>query len=398
MRKKILVLGGGIIGLSIAYKLLTKYKNIEVCLLEKEDSIGKHQSGNNSGVLHCGLYYKTNSLKAKLAVGGIKEMTLFCEKNNIPHEICGKTVIATNDSECKTLEKLAKQGHDNGLQGLKFLTTNELSKREPNVKAQKALLVPQEGIVDYKMVMHKLVELIINQGGKFIFNFKNEELCILNNNITLKNSSMEEKFDYLINTTGLYSDLVYSKITQEKRPFRIVPFRGEYMFLKENAKDIFNHLVYPVPDIKYPFLGVHFTRMIGGNKEVGPNAVLAFKREGYNTYDFSLKETLDYLTYLGFSKFILNNFKFCLGEFYSSVSAESFISKAKKLIPEIKLEHLQKGNAGVRAQALLKSGDLLMDFNIIRKGNQLHLLNAPSPGATSALSIADYLIENHLFN
>ena len=396
MRKRIAVIGGGIIGISVAYKLIKKNPKIEVVLFEKEDSLGKHQSGRNSGVLHCGLYYKPGSLKAKLAVDGIKEITKFCIENKVNHDLCGKVVVATNDKEVKVLESLAQNGKKNGLTGLKFLTKQELSEREPFVFSKKALLVPEEGIVDYKDFISKVERKFLELGGVIKLNSPVWEIEKFKSEYIVKTNNTNEKFNILINCSGLFSDRVYNKLSRKKRPLRIIPFRGEYLKLKPEAEKLVNHLIYPVPDIDYPFLGVHFTRMISGEREVGPNAVLALKREGYSNFDFSVKDFLDVITYKGMINFVKNNFSFALNEFYSSLFLESFIKKASKLIPEINSSHVEKGNAGVRAQAMDNSGNLIMDFNIKKIDNQIHLLNAPSPGATASLAIAEYLISNYI--
>ena len=393
--KKIGIIGGGILGLSIAHALVLT-KKYKVHLFEKENEIGQHQSGNNSGVLHCGLYYEPGSLKANLAVNGIREMISFCKKHKIDHDICGKLVVASNEYEVKSLENLAQRGKLNGLKGLKFLNKSELNKREPNVSAFKSLLVPEEGIVDYRQVMNKLSEIIQECGGMIHLNSKIQKVINQNNSITVFSNENEINFDKIINCTGLFSDRTFNLITKKKRPLRIIPFRGEYMKIKSEYNDIINHLIYPVPDSKYPFLGVHFTRMINGDREVGPNAVLAFKREGYKNTDFSISDTLDSVVYKGFFNFLKNNFSFAVGEFSSSIFLSSFVNKAKKLIPDIKPEMLEKGNAGVRAQAMDPNGDLIMDFRIVNEKNQIHVLNAPSPGATASLSIANHIINNYL--
>jgi len=395
--KKIAVVGGGLIGLATAYKLLSKYPNINIEVFEKEDKPGRHQSGRNSGVLHCGLYYQPGSLKAKLAVEGIREMTAFCREYEITHEICGKVVLAANEQQNQTLRELAKRGEANGLQGLKFLSKSELRQREPMAQATEALLVPEEGIVDYKAVMQKLVVLIENRGGKVYFNspvWSVQET--VKGEILIQTSTHSGTFDRLVSCAGLHSDRAYKGFTRKKGPLRIVPFRGEYLSFKPEFNNMVNHLIYPVPDIKYPFLGVHFTRMVSGEREVGPNAVLAFKREGYTNSDINLKDTLESLTYVGFLNFLRKNFRFAMGEFASSLSMASFIAKAKVMIPEVEASMLVKGSAGVRAQGMDPSGKLLMDFNVEREGNQVHVLNAPSPGATSSLAIASYIIENYL--
>ncbi len=395
--KRIAVVGGGLIGLATAYKLLLKYPTLQLDLFEKEEGPGKHQSGRNSGVLHCGLYYKPGSLKAKLAVEGIQEMTDFCRTHQIDHEICGKVVVASSESQEATLKELAERGKQNGLDGLKFLNKQELKEREPFVAATQALLVPQEGIVSYKGVMLKLVQLIQERGGKVHFNSKVSEVNSLNNGtIKIVLDKFEGVYDRVVNCTGLFSDRTYQSFTKKERPLRIVPFRGEYLMLKPEVNHLVNHLIYPVPDINYPFLGVHFTRLIGGEREVGPNAVLAFKREGYTNRDFSLNDSIDSLTYIGLIQFLRKNFSFAMGEFASSLFVSSFIAKAKALIPDISEDMLVKGTAGVRAQAMDAKGNLLMDFNIERVGNQIHVLNAPSPGATSSLAIASYILDNYL--
>ncbi len=393
--KHIAVVGGGIVGLAIAYKL-SLMKEVKVSVFEKESSQGQHQSGNNSGVLHCGLSYTPNSLKAKLAVNGIKQMVDFCVQNYVKHDICGQVVVATNDEEVKTLDNIAARGKANGLQGLKYLSRYDLKQREPHVKAKKALLVPEEGIVDYKGVMQKMVDKIKESGNEIFFNSKVQNIEETDKELILKVNDKEYKFDLLISCTGLYADMVYQNLTGNKRPLRIVPFRGEYMKIKSEYKDLVNHLIYPVPNPKYPFLGVHFTRMINESRELGPNAVFALKREAYTNKDISLSEFYDSISYKGFHKFVLKNFKFALGEFASSMSNRSFLKKAKRLVPDIELNMIERGVAGVRAQAMNTSGKLIMDFKIEKVNKQIHVLNAPSPAATSSLAIADYVIENYV--
>lgn len=390
--KNIAIVGGGIVGLAIAYKLSFKNK---VVVFEKEKVQGFHQSGRNSGVLHCGLPYTPGSLKAELSVKGIREMIEFAKKYNIDHDICGKVVVATNEKEIFELEKLAEKGKKNGLKGLKYLTTSQLKQREPHVVAKKALLVPEEGIIDYRGVMDCLVNQIKENNGDVILNYQVEKINENENKIEIVGSQVLE-FDKLIACGGLWSDILYKNSTLEKAPIKIIPFRGEYLKVKEDFNYIVNHLVYPVPDSNFPFLGVHFTRMIDGSKEVGPNAVLALKRDGYFRTSFSMSDAIDSFTYPGLIQFISKNFGFSINEFKSSLLKSSFISKAQKMIPEIKSNMLERGPAGVRAQAISKSGNLLMDFEVVKKGNQIHVLNSPSPGATSALAIASHLIKNYL--
>jgi L-2-hydroxyglutarate oxidase len=396
MTKRIAVIGGGIVGLATAYKLQKKIPGAKVTLFEKEKELGQHQSGRNSGVLHCGLYYQPGSLKARLAVSGIQQMTEFCRLNDIPHDLCGKIVVASDDREIKFLEDLADRGSKNGLADLRYLNSEELHKREPFVSAKKALLVPQEGIVDYKAVMQKLASLIKDNNGEIILGAPIQSLKNVGNSIIASDIKSEWEFDLVFNCAGLHSDRNYQKFTGKKRPLRIVPFRGEYLMLKPEFNYYVNHLIYPVPDPEYPFLGVHFTRLVNGAREVGPNAVFALKREGYTNKDISITDMIDALTYKGFINFLAKNFAFSMNEFGSSLFTSLFLKKAKKLIPDINESMFVKGTSGVRAQAMDPSGKLLMDFNIIRDNNQIHVLNAPSPGATASLAIADYILNEYL--
>ena len=390
----IAIVGGGIVGLALGYKL-SKVKGNKVHVYEKEKEVGFHQSGRNSGVLHCGLAYKPGSLKAKLAVSGIKQMVKYCVDYKINHDVCGKIVVASNEDEAKLLENTAQRGNLNGLKGLKYLNNRELKDREPFVSSHKTLLVPEEGIVDYKGVMMSMKENIINSGGNVFLDTKIEKVEENKNFIYInKNSSIS--YNSIIYTTGLQSDINFKKFTNNKLKAKIVPFRGEYYTLEEHAKKLVNHLVYPVGNPKFPFLGVHFTRMINGDREVGPNAVLAFKREGYKNTDISINEMLDYLSYLGFLKFIGKNFLFSLNEFSTSILKSSFLKKTQKLIPDISSSDIKSGPAGVRAQGIDHKGNLMMDFDIKIHKNQIHVINAPSPAATSALSIADYIIKNYI--
>ena len=390
----IAIVGGGIVGLALGYKL-SKVKGNKVHVYEKEKEVGFHQSGRNSGVLHCGLAYKPGSLKAKLAVSGIKQMVKYCVDYKINHDVCGKIVVASNEDEAKLLENTAQRGNLNGLKGLKYLNNRELKNREPFVSSHKTLLVPEEGIVDYKGVMMSMKENIINSGGRVFLDTKIEKVEENKNFIYInKNSSIS--YNTIIYTTGLQSDINFKKFTNNKLKAKIVPFRGEYYTLEEHAKKLVNHLVYPVGNPKFPFLGVHFTRMINGDREVGPNAVLAFKREGYKNTDISISEMLDYLSYLGFLKFIGKNFLFSLNEFSTSILKSSFLKKTQKLIPDISSSDIKSGPAGVRAQGIDNKGNLMMDFDIKTHKNQIHVINAPSPAATSALSIADYIIKNYI--
>ena len=396
-QKSIAVVGGGIIGLAVAYKL--SQKKVKVTVFEKEANEGLHQSGRNSGVLHCGLYYQPGSLKAELSVQGIREMIAFAKEHQIAHDVCGKVVVATTDQEEKALDTLAQRGQKNGLSGLNYLSKTELKKREPFVRAQKALLVPEEGIIDYKGVMRVLIEKIKENNGSVYFqtpvNAINKET---DKHVEISTKNGQQIFDYVVVCGGLWSDKTYSNLTKEKSPLKIVPFRGEYLKFKSGFEDRVNHLVYPVPDAQYPFLGVHFTRMIDGSREVGPNAVLALKRDGYKRSSFSLLDTYDSLTYPGLIRFVAKNFRFSINEFKSSLFMKDFIAKAQKMIPDVNATMFERGPAGVRAQAISPEGELQMDFNVERSGRQIHVLNAPSPGATASLAIASHIINKYLPN
>ena len=396
-QKSIAVVGGGIIGLAVAYKL--SQKKVKVTVFEKEANEGLHQSGRNSGVLHCGLYYQPGSLKAELSVQGIREMIAFAKEHQIAHDVCGKVVVATTDQEEKALDTLAQRGQKNGLSGLNYLSKTELKKREPFVRAQKALLVPEEGIIDYKEVMRVLIEKIKENNGSVYFqtpvNAINEET---DKHVEISTKNGQQIFDYVVVCGGLWSDKTYSNLTKEKSPLKIVPFRGEYLKFKSGFEDRVNHLVYPVPDAQYPFLGVHFTRMIDGSREVGPNAVLALKRDGYKRSSFSLLDTYDSLTYPGLIRFVAKNFRFSINEFKSSLFMKDFIAKAQKMIPDVNASMFERGPVGVRAQAISPEGELQMDFNVERSGRQIHVLNAPSPGATASLAIASHIINKYLPN
>ena len=390
------IAGGGIIGLALGYKLQIQYPSAKIHIFEKEKSLGLHQSGRNSGVLHCGLYYEPGSLKAQLAVSGIRQMTDFCRQNEVPHEICGKIVVASDVRETQFLKNLFERGSANGLTGLRYLSKEELKKREPFVVAEQSLLVPEEGIVDYKAVMAKMAEKILEVGGNIHLNTEISSAKETGNAVVVSDGNKEWALDLLVSCGGLHSDRLYKKFTLRPRPLRIVPFRGEYMMLTKDAEKLVNHLIYPVPDPEYPFLGVHFTRMMTGAREVGPNAVFAFKREGYTNSQISITDTFDAVTYKGFLLFLSKNLGFAVGELKSSLFVSEFLRKLQKLVPDIQEKDFVKGTAGVRAQAMDAKGKLLMDFNVNREGRQVHVLNAPSPGATASLAIADYIISEFI--
>ena len=385
-KENLLLVGGGIVGLATAYKMLLAYPRVGVCVLEKEEGVGMHQSSHNSGVLHAGLYYKPGSLKAHLAVAGIKEMVRFCARFNIAHEVCGKLVVATSEPEQRRLRELHERGRRNGLKGLRLLERQEMLEIEPHVGGLGALHVPEEGIVDYPAVCNILAAQIEKLGGRIVTRAHVIRLQGKNSEWTAATTAGDFRGGYLVNCAGLYSDRV-SQLAGERRDVRIVPFRGEYFKLRAERRHLVKNLIYPVNDPKYPFLGVHCTRLIQGGIEVGPNAVLAFAREGYSKTDVNVPELLDALTYPGFWKFILAHPGMCARELGLSLSKKRFCRALQKLVPEIQPEDLEAGHSGVRAQAMSPAGRLLQDFSICERSRALHLLNAPSPAATAALAI-----------
>lgn len=387
-----LIVGGGLIGLATAHKIQTRFPNAKVTVLEKEPEVGLHQSGHNSGVLHCGLYYKPGSLKARMAVEGIREMTAFCQTHGIPHEICGKVVVATEEQEIPRLRDLHSRGIANGLEGLQWLSGEQLREIEPHASGIAALRVPQEGIVDYPAVSLKLKSLITQNGGSVLTRCKVEVIERLNRRWLLQTTAGELEADYLVNCAGLHSDRVCHMAGQQP-PVKIIPFRGEYFKLRPEKEHLVRHLIYPVPDPAFPFLGVHFTRMIQGGIECGPNAVLAFSREGYSIGKVDLRDLTETLTYPGLWKFLARYPKVTVGEFLQSLDKRLFCQALQRLIPAVSLGDLVPGGAGVRAQAMADDGSLVQDFSLQQTPGALHVLNAPSPGATASLAIGGYITD-----
>ncbi len=390
--KKIIVVGGGIVGLATALKLGRKFPGAQVTVLEKETQVGRHQTANNSGVLHCGLYYKPGSMKARMAVEGVKEMTQFCRDNNVPHEICGKLVVAVDDSEVGRLKNLLERGTANGLQGLKWLSGDEMREIEPHVAGVAGLRVPQEGIVDYPKVCEAMLKVIAAQGGKVVTGAKVTSLRESGGGWVAETTVGEFAAGFVVNCAGLHSDRV-SQMAGERREVRIVPFRGEYYKLKPSRQFLVKHLIYPVPDPAFPFLGVHFTRLIEGGVEAGPNAVLAFKREGYKKTDFNAADLFEALSFGGLWKFFGQHKRMCWEEIKRSFSKKLFCQSLQRLVPEVQIEDLETGGAGVRAQAMTPDGTLVQDFSFVRGRNALHVLNAPSPAATASLAIGGEIAE-----
>lgn len=396
-RVDFLIVGGGIVGLAVARELLLRNPATTVRVLEKESAPGLHQSSRNSGVLHCGLYYKPGSLKARLAVRGIRLMTTFCQEQSIPHEICGKLVVATDKAEISRLKDLQSRGLQNGLAGLEWLESAQLREIEPHAAGLAALRVPQEGIVDYKAVCDALVHEIQSRGGIF-----QKDACVfaIHENLAgwvLETSSGEFEASHLINCAGLFSDRI-ARLAGMKNDIRIIPFRGEYFKLAPRARHLVRHLIYPVPDPAFPFLGVHFTRHINGGIEAGPNAVLAMAREGYRKTDVNFKEAAEILAFPGLWNFLRNYPSMAFSEIQRSFSKKLFAESLQKLVPEVCESDLVCGGSGVRAQAMSRNGLLLQDFHIIQKPRALHVINAPSPAATASLAIAGEIVDRIALN
>ena len=381
----IAIVGGGIVGTASAQQIL-KMKKLSLILIEAENKLAAHQTGRNSGVIHSGLYYKPGSLKASNCVDGRNLLYEFCEKNRIKYERCGKIVVAVNKNEIPRLNELERRGKENGLKDIKRLTKDEIKNYEPHAAGIEGLFVGETGVVDYTEVTEAYKKIILNYEGEVKTNCKFLSLSRDKNELILNTSSEEIHTKFLINCGGLQSDRI-AAICGLKTDVQIIPFRGEYFKIKKEKEYLVKNLIYPVPDPRFPFLGVHFTRMVNGGIEAGPNAVLAFKREGYNFKDFSLKDISEMINFPGFWKMGRKYYKTGFHEFYRSLSKPAFVSALQKLIPEINEDDVSPYKAGVRAQAVDKNGDLLDDFRIVESGNMVHILNAPSPAATASLSI-----------
>lgn len=385
----IVIIGGGIVGLATGVKILQSRPDLKIAILEKEKELAKHQTANNSGVIHSGLYYKPGSLKAINCINGYHELIQFCKEEDIPFEITGKVVVATRKKQLQILDTLLERGLQNGLNGTRKISIEELKEYEPHCAGVGAIHVPQTGIVDYLKVALAYGEKIKDLGGEIFTEhkvLKIEQDGSYNYIETTKNSF---KAKLVINCAGLYSDKVARLSDQSIDDVKIIPFRGEYYKIKPEREYLVKNLIYPVPDPNFPFLGVHFTRMKKGGVEAGPNAVLAFKREGYKKSQINLTELAETLTWPGFLKVAGKYWKTGIGEFYRSFSKSAFTRALQELIPEITESDLIEGGAGVRAQACDRTGGLLDDFEIRESKFAINILNAPSPAATSSLSIGN---------
>jgi (S)-2-hydroxyglutarate dehydrogenase len=387
MQYDIVVIGGGIVGLASALRIKQQNPALSVLVLEKENAVAVHQTGNNSGVIHSGLYYKPGSLKATNCIDGYHQLIEFCQENDVPFELCGKVVVATRPEQIPLLNNLYERGQQNGLGGLKKLSPDQVKEYEPYVQCVEGMFVPQTGIVDYTLVCQKYLAKLQELGGGIIFGeevvgiTKGHSLSIVKTNKNVYETKL------IVNCAGLYSDKVAQMSQDEKINLRIVPFRGEYYKIRPEKHHLVRNLIYPVPDPNFPFLGVHFTRMMKGGIEAGPNAVLAFQREGYKKLDINLKELFETLAWPGFQKVAIKYWETGLGEMYRSFSKAAFTKALQELIPEVQESDLIEGGAGVRAQACDRDGGLLDDFAILEDEKIINICNAPSPAATSSLSI-----------
>jgi len=383
-----IIVGGGIVGLATGLNLININPKLKIIILEKEAKLGLHQTGNNSGVIHSGIYYQPGSAKALNCKRGHKLLIDFCNSNGIEYELCGKLIVAANKSEENILLKIYDRGLQNDLDDLKILNGQEILNYEPYVKGTKAVLVPSTGIIDFKKVLDKYADLLKKHECDIVFNSEVIDIKEETDNVKVVTESSEYSAEFVISCAGLQSDRIAKKSNNDL-DVRIIPFRGEYYKLRDDKKYLVSSLIYPVPDPSFPFLGVHFTKKINGDIEAGPNAVLAFKREGYSKFSFNPKDTWEIFTWPGFQKVGIKYWKTGLGEFYRSYNKNAFTKALKKLIPDIEADDLEIGGAGVRAQACDRKGNLLDDFSFQKTKRVLHVINAPSPAATASLAIGE---------
>jgi len=387
-----LLVGGGVVGLATGLRILETRPGAKLLVVEKESALGQHQTGHNSGVLHAGLYYKPGSLKAKLAVAGLRQMADFCQKHKVPHEQCGKIVVATEPEELPRLDKLLERGIANGLKNLRKLGPEQIREIEPHAAGLAAIHVPEEGIVDYGAVVAAMAGEIRRLGGEIKTGEQVERLEGSGGRWKTRSSVSEFETKQVVACAGLHSDRVVSR-SGMKPSAKIMPFRGEYYMIRKERQTLVRNLIYPVPDPQFPFLGVHFTRMIAGGVEAGPNAVLALAREGYTWSNISLRDLTESLSFPGLWKFMLRYPSICSYEIWRSISRKEFCRSLQKLVPEIQESDLEPGSAGVRAQAMSADGALVEDFSFVEGPGILHVVNAPSPAATASLAIGDYIAQ-----
>lgn len=386
--KSVLVVGGGAVGLASALRIQERFPSATVTLLEKEPLVAQHQTGNNSGVLHCGLAYRPGSKKAELAVRGIRQMIEFCVRHGVRHDVCGKLVVASRDEQIPRLHDLLARGQANGVGGLKLLSQGEMAGIEPHARGVAALRVPEEGIVDYPGVCHAMAAEIERRGGKVVCRAEARKLVRRGDAWVAETPAGTFEAQALVTCAGLQADRV-ARLAGENPATVIVPFRGDYYKLKPERESLVRNLIYPVADPKFPFLGVHFTRMIAGGIEAGPNAVLALKREGYDRTSFNFRDAVDALAFPGLWRFLSRHAAMCTHELRRAFSQRMFCEALQNLVPEVQASDIVPAGAGVRAQAMRADGNLVDDFDFLTRRATVHVLNAPSPAATAALAIGE---------
>jgi L-2-hydroxyglutarate oxidase len=388
----IVIIGGGIVGLASAYKIMKSHPRIRIAVLEKEEKVATHQTGHNSGVIHSGLYYRPGSTKAITCIEGRKQLVEFAKKYKIPHKICGKIIVATKAKELTNLETILSNGQESNIEGIEKIGPEQIKDIEPFCEGIAGILVPCTGIIDFTKVAEKLVRLIQKRGSSNKVLTSHEVTALDKHDFYTKVVTNQEPFNakHIINCAGLQCDRV-AKMDSVAPGMRIIPFRGDYYELEEKAQEKVNSLIYPVPDPALPFLGVHFTRTIADKIECGPNAVFSFRREGYGKTDFDPADTWDALSYFGLWKMLFKYWRYGLGEYAGAFSKKLFLRRLQRLIPSLQDDDIKPCKAGVRAQAVLPDGRPIDDFKIERKGNSIHVLNAPSPAATASLAIGEYI-------
>jgi len=384
------VIGGGIIGTTLAYRIKKNFPNSKIILIEKEKELAFHQTGHNSGVIHSGIYYPPGSLKAKLAVHGSFLMKEFCKNYGIPIKILGKLIVANSEKELTILKIIYERGIKNGVEGIKIINKEEIKELEPNINALRAIYVPGVAITDFKKVVEKVAHLFKNLGGEIFLSTLLKGIRREKNYLILETNKGEIKTHFLITCAGLHSDRV-AKMSEKNIFFKIIPFRGEYY--KTNRKELIQHLIYPVPNLRYPFLGVHITKNLSEEIEFGPNAVLSFSREGYKWHQFNFKDLFEVFNYSGFWRLAGKNWVIGVKELLRTLSKKFFLEEVKKILPDIKMEDMKKGKSGIRAQCVSLDGRLIDDFLFIISENIIHVCNAPSPAATASFAISEKIFE-----
>jgi L-2-hydroxyglutarate oxidase len=388
----VIIVGGGIVGLAVALEITRRFPRLRLLLLEKEDRVGRHQSGHNSGVIHSGIYYKPGSLKAKLCVAGAAAMVEFCREHGIPHSVCGKVIVATSQDELRPLEELRRRGEVNSVAGVQLIGPAELRDLEPKASGLAALVVPSTAVTDFAAVCDKYAELAVARGGSILTSAEVLNIKRGANEIVVETGRGVFSAAYFINCAGLFSDRI-SRMAGDEPEVMIAPFRGEYYDLVPERSSLVRALIYPVPDPRFPFLGVHFTRRMSGRVDAGPNAVLAFRREGYRRTDFNLKDLASSLAFPGFWRMSAKYWRSGLDEVHRSFSKPTFVRALQRLVPAVRDEDLRSGGSGVRAQALNRDGTLVDDFKFVQSSKMLHVLNVPSPAATASLLIGRTIVE-----